>query len=129
IEEMRAVTLARTAQMPRRPVEIASTRDLTVPGPASDLPARLYVPRGEGPFPLTVFFHGGGFVAYSVETHDPLCRELCAESGSMVLSVEYRLAPEHPFPAAVEDAFAALRWAADHAAELGADASRLAVAG
>ncbi|GBF06404.1 alpha/beta hydrolase fold-3 [Deinococcus aerius] len=129
LEELRAAVIANAARSPKRPVEIAGTRDLTIPGPASDLPARLYTPVGEGPHPLTVYFHGGGFVAYSIETHDSVCRELCAGANSAVLSVEYRLAPEHRFPAGVEDAYAALLWAAAHGEELGADSSRLAVAG
>ncbi|WP_034388687.1 alpha/beta hydrolase [Deinococcus sp. YIM 77859] len=129
LEEMRAAVIANAARMPKRPVRIAGTRDLTLPGPAADLPARLYTPEGEGPHPLTVYFHGGGFVAYSIETHDSVCRELCAGARSAVLSVEYRLAPEHRFPAAVEDAYAALCWAAANGEALGADTSRLAVAG
>ncbi|MPY66544.1 alpha/beta hydrolase [Deinococcus sp. SDU3-2] len=129
LEEMRAAVVANAARMPKRPVQIAGTRDMTVPGPASDLPARLYTPEGEGPHPLTVYFHGGGFVAYSIETHDSVCRELCAVANTAVLSVEYRLAPEHRFPAGVEDAYAALTWAAAHGEELGADTSRLALAG
>ncbi|MDL2343979.1 alpha/beta hydrolase [Deinococcus sp. MIMF12] len=129
LEELRAAVAANAARMPRRPVTIGGTRDLTVPGPASDLPARLYTPEGEGPHPLILFLHGGGFVAYSIETHDSVCRELCAGANSAVLSVEYRLAPEHRFPAGVEDAYAALLWAAAHAEELGADPSRLALAG
>lgn len=130
LEELRAAVIANSARMPKRPVAtIAGTRDLTLPGPAGDLPARLYTPQGEGPFPLTVFFHGGGFVAYSIETHDGVCRELCAGANTAVLSVEYRLAPEHRFPAPVEDAYAALVWAAAHGEELGVDPTRLAVAG
>lgn len=129
LEEMRTAVIASAARMPKRPVSIAGTRDLTVPGPASDLPARLYTPEGEGPHPLTIYFHGGGFVAYSIETHDSVCRELCAVAQTAVLSVEYRLAPEHRFPAGVEDAYAALEWAAAHGQELGADPSRLALAG
>ncbi|MFC4425083.1 alpha/beta hydrolase [Deinococcus navajonensis] len=129
LQEMRAGVLASAAALPRRPVTVAAVRDLHVPGAEGALPARLYTPPGEGPFPLTVFFHGGGFVAYSIETHDQLCRELCAGAASVVLSVEYRLAPEHPYPAGVNDAWAALAWAAAHAPELGADPARLAVAG
>lgn len=129
LEEMRAAVVANAARLPRRPVRIAGTRDLTIPGPASDLPARLYTPEGKGPHPLTIYFHGGGFVAYSIETHDSVCREICAVAQTAVLSVEYRLAPEHRFPAGVEDAYAALTWAAAHGGELGADTSRLALAG
>ena len=129
LEESRAAAISGSALLPKRPVSIASTRDLTYPGPASELAARLYTPLGDGPFPLTVYYHGGGFVAYSIETHDALARELCAASGSMLLSVEYRLAPEHQFPAPLDDAYAALIWAAAQAGELGADPSKLAVAG
>ncbi|GGM09210.1 alpha/beta hydrolase [Deinococcus aerophilus] len=132
LEEMRRMVVANAGRVPRRPVTLASTRDLTIPGPACALPARLYTPPGEAPaqgWPLTVFFHGGGFVAYSIETHDQLCRELCAGAASAVLSVEYRLAPENKFPAPVDDAYAAFTWAAANAAELGADPSRLALAG
>ncbi|PYE55218.1 alpha/beta hydrolase [Deinococcus yavapaiensis] len=129
LEEMRAAVHASAARTPKRSVEVARTRDLTIPGPASELPARLYTPTGAGPFPLTLFFHGGGFVAYSLETHDHVTRELCANANTAVLSVDYRLSPEHKYPAAVDDAYAAVLWAAEHATELGADGRRFALAG
>ncbi|HUO37138.1 MAG TPA: alpha/beta hydrolase [Mycobacterium sp.] len=92
---------------------------------------RIYWPPGQqdGPVPIIVFFHGGGFALGDLETHDALSRGHALGAGAVVVSVEYRLAPEHPYPAAVEDAWAATRWAAEHAAELGADPTRLAVAG
>lgn len=130
IQEMRAPAQARA--LPARPVQIGPVRDLSLPGPASSLPARLYTPPGQAPasgWPLTVFFHGGGFALGDLTSHDALCRELCASGQVAVLAVEYRLAPEHPFPAGVDDAYAAYRWAAEHAAALGADPARLAVAG
>ncbi|WP_207588917.1 alpha/beta hydrolase fold domain-containing protein [Halomontanus rarus] len=96
----------------RNPPSVGATVDRTLPGPAGELDARLYLPDADGPFPTTVFFHGGGFVLGSIETHDWFCRHLTRESGCAVLSVDYRLAPEHPFPAAVEDAYAAVEWAA-----------------
>jgi acetyl esterase len=99
----------------RNPPSVGETIDRTIPGPAGDLDARLYLPDADGPFPTVVFFHGGGFVLGSIGTHDWLCRHLVRESGCAVLSVEYRLAPEHPFPAAVEDAYAAVEWAAANA--------------
>jgi acetyl esterase len=112
------------------PIPVRAVKDLEVDGAAGKLKARLYTPPGaDGPYPLVVFYHGGGFVVCDLDTHDPACRLLCREAQVNVLSVEYRLAPEHPFPAAVEDARAALRWAFAHAAELGADPARLAVAG
>lgn len=108
---------------------MAHERALTIPGAAGPLPAHLYVPHGDGPWPLTVFFHGGGFVTCGIETHHNLCRSLAQRAGTIVLSVAYRLAPEAPFPAAADDACAAVRWAAGHAEELGARSGALAVAG
>jgi acetyl esterase len=97
---------------------------------AAGLPARLYVPSGaSGPGPLVVFFHGGGFWCGDLDTHDPGCRFLAERAGVRVLSVAYRLAPEHPFPAALDDAVAASEWTLEHAAEVGADPDRLAVGG
>jgi acetyl esterase len=89
---------------------------------------RVYRP-GDGPRPLVVFFHGGGFVVCTLETHDPYCRALATEAGVMVVSVDYRLAPEHKFPAGLEDCLAATEWVLAHAGELGADGSRVFVAG
>ena len=102
---------------------------LSIPGPAGPIPARLYRPDVPGPRPLVVFFHGGGWVLGDLDTHDGGCRFLARESGANVLAVDYRLAPEHRFPAAVEDAFAALRWAMENTARLEADPARIAVAG
>lgn len=100
-----------------------------VPGPAGAIPVRVYVPEGEGPFPALVWLHGGGWVLGSLDENDAACRALCRLAETVVVSVDYRLAPEHPFPAAVEDCYAATRWVGDHGAELGADGVRLAVAG
>jgi acetyl esterase len=105
-----------------------ATADFEIPGPAGSIPVRRYRPSGAGPFPTVVFFHGGGFVLGSLDTHDLLCRYLAVRSDCEVVSVEYRLAPEHPFPAAVEDAYAAVEWAADEPGELDGD-GRLVVAG
>ncbi|AJG23934.1 alpha/beta hydrolase [Cupriavidus basilensis] len=108
---------------------VAQERELSVAGAAGPLPARLYRPHGDGPWPLTVFFHGGGFVTCGIETHHNICRSLANRAGTLVLSVGYRLAPEARFPAAADDACAALRWSAVHAADLGALPDKLAVAG
>ena len=109
---------------------VASVDDRAIPGPAGPLGLRVYTPRGgPGPLPLLVFFHGGGFVVCDLGTHDALCRNLCDGAGCVVASVDYRLAPEHRFPAAPDDCLAATRWAAENAAELGVDAARVAVAG
>jgi acetyl esterase len=110
--------------------EMVSVTDLVATGPAGDIPLRVYVPTDEpGPRPVLVYFHGGGWVIGSVETHDGTVREIAQASGATVVSVDYRLAPEHPFPAAVDDCVAAVRWVADHAADLDVDRSRLAVGG
>jgi acetyl esterase len=105
------------------------TRDFTIPGPDGALPVRHYRPEVEGSAPLLVFFHGGGFVVGDIESHDGLCRMICRDAAIHVLSVDYRLAPEHKAPAAVEDCVAAYRWALGHAAELGADPSRIGIGG
>ncbi len=112
------------------PVPVGEVRDLRVDGAAGTLPARFYKSAETGgPHPLLVFFHGGGFVIGDLDTHDGACRMLCRHAGVDVLSVEYRKAPEDPFPAAVEDCIAAYRWGVAHAEELGSDPSRVAVGG
>lgn len=103
--------------------------DLSIPGPAGDLPARHYRPASTEPTPLLVFYHGGGWVIGDLDTHDALCRLTCRDADIHVLSIDYRLAPEHPAPAAVEDAYAAFQWAHEHAGELGAIPGRIAVGG
>lgn len=107
---------------------VGTTIDRTIPGPGGDLNVRLYLPDAAAPFPTVVFFHGGGFVLGSIATHDWLCRHLTRESGCTILSVDYRLAPEHPFPAAVEDAYAAVEWVAAHPDAVKGD-GQVAVAG
>ena len=111
------------------PAPVGAVEALRVDGAAGPLDARLYRPRGIERPPLTVYFHGGGFVEGDLDTHDAPCRLLCRQAGHAVLSVAYRLAPEHPFPAAPDDALAAFRWAQAHADGLGLDARRVAVAG
>jgi acetyl esterase len=108
---------------------IAGIEDRTVPGPAGDIPIRIYRPEGEDALPVVVFFHGGGWVIGSIETHDALCRSLASRSGCAVVSVEYRLAPEVCFPEPLEDAYAATDWIGKHGGELGVDPGHLAVAG
>ncbi|WGL53237.1 alpha/beta hydrolase [Nocardioides sp. BP30] len=98
---------------------MAQVEDSTVPGPAGDIPIRVYRPEADGPLPTVAFFHGGGWVIGDLDTHDLTCRTLAEQSAAVVVSVDYRLAPEHPFPAAVEDARAAATWIADHLADLG----------
>ena len=110
--------------------DVASVEDLEVPGPDGPLPVRVYRPDGAAvPAPVVVFFHGGGWVLGSIATHDATCRGLANRTGAVYVSVDYRLAPEHPYPAAPEDCYAATCWVADHAVDLGVDPGRLAVAG
>jgi acetyl esterase len=114
----------------RRPLPMARVEALTVQGAAGPLPARLYVPFGHPDRgPLLVYFHGGGWVIGDLDTHDSPCRFLAAHAGVAVLAVDYRLAPENPFPAAAEDAFVAFSWGLDNAAELGFDPTLIAVGG
>lgn len=130
LERVRQEFVRQVAVTNGTPAPVGSVRDLTVDGAEGPLPARLYSPDEPGePHPLLVFFHGGGFVLGDLDTHDAPCRLLCRHGGTHVLSVDYRLAPEHPFPAAVEDALAALRWGLKSAADLGADPARVAVGG
>jgi len=112
-----------------REVEVHTIADHTAPGPAGDVPVRVYSPAGEGPFPLLVWIHGGGWVLGSVEESDPVARGLSVAADCVVASIEYRLAPEHPFPAGLEDCWAALRWCVDHADDLRVDPDRLAIGG
>lgn len=122
--------VARTAMLPQGPITpVAQVVNRTIPGPESPLPVRLYKPREAARLPLLIYFHGGGFVLGDLESHDSLCRDLCMGADCAVLAVDYRLAPENKFPAASDDCLAATRWAAAHAAELGADPARIAVGG
>jgi acetyl esterase len=109
---------------------VGEARDLSMSGPAGTLPMRLYVPRGTtGPSPLLFFIHGGGWVYGDLESHDGICRYLTEQAGVRVLAVDYRRAPEHRFPAAVDDCSAAYSWLLEHAEELGADPARIAIGG
>nr|WP_246425694.1 alpha/beta hydrolase [Streptomonospora nanhaiensis] len=127
---VRAAENAESLAAPRlaRPHEV---RDTSVPGPpgAPDVRVRVYRPSPGPDLPVTLYLHGGGFVVGSLETHDNAARLLAEQARTLVVAVDYRLAPEHPYPAAVEDAFAAYRWCLEHAAELGGDPGRVAVAG
>jgi acetyl esterase len=121
----------RPASTPPAP-QIGPVRDIAADGPAGPIPLRIYRPAAVSDsqrLPALVFFHGGGWVIGDLETHDVACRQVTAEAGVSVIAVDYRLAPEHKFPAAVDDAWAATRWIVAHADELGIDATRLAVGG
>ena len=113
-----------------KPEPVFKTRDRSVPGLAGGIPVRIFVPReSTEPFPVLVWLHGGGHVVGTLDSYDALCRQLALQGDCLVVSVAYRLAPEHKFPAGVEDSFAALEWVATHAADLGGDPKRVAIGG
>jgi acetyl esterase/lipase len=129
--DARRQALAKLMQFARADVTAVTGTDGVMPGPAGDIPYRLYAPADETgePLPGFVFFHGGGMVAGSIETHDRIAAALAQTTGCRLVSVGYRLAPEHKFPAAIEDAITATRWVSTEAAALGIDATRLVVGG
>lgn len=130
--EQRRSALAQLLSFGASAEAVASISELTLPGAEGPLGARLYTPLGAEPaepLPGLIYFHGGGLVAGSLDTHDAICRSLSNTSGCRLLSVDYRLAPEHRFPAAIADGCAATAWAAAHAAELGVDPTRLGLCG
>jgi acetyl esterase len=129
VEQARRLHVEGAAALGGAPVEVAAASDRAIPGPAGDLGVRVYTPHGEPPFPIVVWFHGGGWVVGTLDSYDPICRALAAAVPAVVVAVDYRLAPEHRYPAAVEDAYAATLWASRNAAELGGSQQRLAVAG
>jgi acetyl esterase len=129
VAEARQLHAAGAASLHGPPVPVAAVEDRAVPGPAGDLGVRVYTPEGEPPLPIVVWFHGGGWVVGTLDTFDPICRALAAAVPAVVVAADYRLAPEHRFPAAVEDCYAATLWASRNAAELGGAQHRLAVAG
>ena len=128
VEEARISSAAARIQPdPAEPV--ARIEDLTIPGPAGDIPVRLYSPDPDTQLPALVYYHGGGWVIGDLDSHDPLCRTLANRANVVVLSVHYRLAPEHKYPAAADDSYAAAQWVSEHGAEIGADGSRIVVCG
>mgnify|MGYP001128622231 CR=1 FL=1 len=126
---MRADESARTKSLQGAPDPGASIREKSIPGPGGKLALRVYTPQGDGPFPLVLFFHGGGWVIGSLDSGQAACSTIAAAARAVVVSVDYRLAPEHPFPAALDDCYAALEWAAAHGAEIGGNPARIGVAG
>ena len=128
VEEARAFAVDTASQQPPGP-EVGEIVEGSLPGASGDLSYRLYRPHSSGPHPMVVYFHGGGWVIGNLDTDDGFCRELCAQSGAIIVSVDYRHAPEARYPAAVDDGFAAVRWIADNAAALGGNPGSLAVSG
>jgi acetyl esterase len=129
IEEAREVDVKSTVAGAGQPVPVAGVTERDIPGPAGPLRVRIYQPEGEGPWPLLVYFFGGGWSLGTLDTSDDVCRRLTRAARCLTVSVSYRLAPENKFPAAVEDCYAGAAWVAAHAAELGGDAARIAVGG
>lgn len=127
VDVIRAGALARYAAIPR--AEVAHVEDRVIPGQRGTVPVRIYRPDLVPGRPVTMFFHGSGFVICSVETHDALARQICRRSGTIVVSVDYALAPESKFPAGPDDSLAATRWVMAHAASFGGDPARIALAG
>src|SRR5215472_912362 len=123
--QMEATAQSRKAE----PLPVDRVEERSVPGPASDIRLRLYWPNGAAPLPAIVYYHGGGHVIGSLDTHDLVARNLCAGTEALVVSVDYRMGPEHKFPAAVDDSFAALKWVHANAKHLGADPDRIGVHG
>ncbi|MDH6284422.1 alpha/beta hydrolase [Prescottella agglutinans] len=129
-QELREIIASRRAPLTRTP-DMHVARDVIIDGPGGDLPLRVYVPHTEtiDPLPVIVFAHGGGFVFCGLDSHDEFCRSMADAVDSVVVSVDYRLAPEHRAPAAMEDVYAALLWTAENVGEYGGDPGRIAVAG
>ena len=127
VEDARQQVLFSVATGEKEPIK--SVEDRLIPGPGGTIPVRIYTPEGEGPLPVLVYFHGGGWVLCNLDTHDPICRALANLVGCIVVSVDYRLAPEHKYPAAVEDCYAATCWVAENATAIGGDPTRIAVGG
>ncbi len=129
LADARAADLASIQASGGEPEPVDEVTSLTLAGPGGELTLRLYRPSGDRPLPVLLYFFGGGWVLGTIDTADGVSRSLANASGALVAVVGYRLAPEHPFPAAIEDCYAAVRWVAGHAQEIGADASRIAVGG
>jgi len=130
LPELRQQLRTMVALMDEPAPALPRVEDLRIPGPDGEIPARLYAPRlGGAPLPAVTYFHGGGWVQGDLDTHHGLCARLASHGGVLVVAVDYRLAPEHKFPAAVDDCLAAYRWLRSHGREVGADPARVAVAG
>jgi acetyl esterase len=129
VAEARAEDLRAVLEGGGQPEQVASVVDDHIPGPAGELPIRIYRPAADGPLPVLVYFFGGGWTLGTIDTSDGVCRALTNAAGCVTVSVGYRLAPEHRFPAAIDDCYATTAWVAEHAADLGVDPDRIAVGG
>ena len=111
------------------PEPVGNVANRTIPGAAGEVKARVYTPKGDGPFPVAVYWHGGGFVIATIDTYDSSCRALCNAANCVVVSCDYRQAPEHPYPAAADDAFACFKWVTTHLKDLNAEGKPVALVG
>jgi acetyl esterase len=123
------VTREKMKQLPKNPAPVAVGEVINYVIPEVNLPVRIYIPQGEGPFPVISYFHGGGFVLMSIDSVDDICRQICSGSGSIMMSVDYLLAPEHPYPEGPASCIAAVKWMIGHAGNYNGVAGRMAVAG
>ena len=128
-EEIRKFSSNSSKILRAAPVKLEQIDDITIPGPDGNIPVRIYTPKGDFPLPILVYYHGGGWVIGDLDSHDGICRKLADKAKIIVVAVDYRLAPEHAFPAAFEDAYAAAVWTSQNAQSINGDASRLFVAG
>jgi acetyl esterase len=124
-----AQTRAAMAQAPANPNPTPAGQVINLTIPDSGIPVRIYIPKGSGPFPVISYFHGGGFVLMNLDTHDEICRQLSKKTTAIVMSVDYRLAPEHPYPAGPQDSVSAVKWMIKNAADYKGDGSKMAVMG
>jgi acetyl esterase len=129
LDEFRAAAEQLVAETPKLNAPVKAVENRSVAGLDGEIPIRVYHPQGGGPFPLLVYFHGGGWVVGNLDTHDDVCRALCHRSGCLVVSVDYRLAPESRYPAAVDDCYTVLEWIVENAATFDSDPKQVAVAG
>ena len=130
LAQLREFIRQTAAATPTYPADLAGVEDVNIDGPEGGrLALRLYTPRGDGPHPVTMFFHGGGFIMGDLDSQDMIARALAEAAGTLVVSVDYRLAPEHPYPAAPKDAEAALKWVVANISQYNGDAQRIATAG
>lgn len=128
-EEARQVAAASLQPLAGAPEPVRSIENLRIPGPLGEIPLRVYRPDAEAPRPAMVYFHGGGWVVCDLDTHEVVCSAIARRAGAVVVAVDYRLAPEHPFPAAVTDCYAATNWVAANSESLGIDPDRISVGG
>lgn len=129
LEETRAASSAMTVELSPAALEMAAIEEIQVPGPNGDVRCVVDRPTDADGLPVALYFHGGGCVLLGADEFNPVCTHIAAQAGCIVVNVDYRLAPEHPFPAPLDDAFAVYRWCLDNAAEIGGDPTRIAVAG